>query len=146
MKLQKKVPIVPPLSLIEWERAPAVQVRAKYEHYQEYLKRIPALRAKPVPIAIDEWAYFGGNRDGYKVVPAYAWEFHEMFRHSDIFQMGAFTFATAMMSSNRTETILNPTGMLFKMYRDREWRRVHERLPARTQPRSTRSLEGAEPE
>jgi alpha-L-arabinofuranosidase len=118
MKLQKKVPIDPPLSLIEWERAPAVQVRAKYEHYQEYLKRIPAFRAKPVPIAIDEWAYFGGNRDGYKVVPAYAWAFHEMFRHSDIFQMGAFTFATAMMSQNRTEAILNPTGMLFKMYRD----------------------------
>jgi alpha-N-arabinofuranosidase len=41
-----------------------------------------------------------------------------MFRHSDIFQMGAFTFATAMMSSNRTESVLNPTGMLFKMYRD----------------------------
>jgi alpha-N-arabinofuranosidase len=41
-----------------------------------------------------------------------------MFRHSDIFQMGCFTFATAMMSSNRTEAILNPTGMLFKMYRD----------------------------
>jgi alpha-L-arabinofuranosidase len=118
MKLQKKVPIDPPLSLIEWERAPAVQVRAKYEHYQEYLKRIPALRAKPVPIAIDEWAYFGGNRDGYKVVPAYAWAFHEMFRHSDVFQMGAFTFATAMISSNRTEATLNPTGMLFKMYRD----------------------------
>jgi alpha-N-arabinofuranosidase len=118
MKLQKKVPINPALSFIEWQRAPAVQVRAKYEHYQEYLKRIPALRAKPVPIAIDEWAYFGGNRDSYKVVPAYAWAFHEMFRHSDIFQMGAFTFATAMMSSNRTEAILNPTGMLFKFYRD----------------------------
>jgi alpha-N-arabinofuranosidase len=41
-----------------------------------------------------------------------------MFRHSDIFQMGAFTFATAMMSEHRTEAILNPTGMLFKMYRD----------------------------
>jgi alpha-N-arabinofuranosidase len=118
MKLQKKVPIDPPLSLIEWERAPAVQVRAKYEHYQEYLKRIPALRARPVPIAIDEWAYFGGNRDSYKVVPAYAWAFHEMFRHSGIFQLGAFTFATAMMSSNRTEAVLNPTGMLFRMYRD----------------------------
>ncbi len=118
MKLQKKVPIDPPLSFIEWQRAPAVQVRAKYEHYQEYLKRIPALRAKPVPIAIDEWAYFGGGPNSYKTVPAYAWAFHEMFRHSDIFQMGAFTFATAMMSSNRTEAELNPTGMLFKMYRD----------------------------
>jgi alpha-N-arabinofuranosidase len=118
MKLQKKVPIDPPLSFIEWQRAPAVQVRAKYEHYQEYLKRIPAFRAKPVPIAIDEWAYFGGGPNSYKTVPAYAWAFHEMFRHSDIFQMGAFTFATAMMSSNRAEAILNPTGMLFKMYRD----------------------------
>ncbi len=118
MKLQKKVPIDPPLSLIEWERAPAVQVRAKYEHYQEYLKRIPALRAKPVPIAIDEWAYFGGGPNSYKTVPAYAWAFHEMFRHSEVFQMGAFTFATSMMSENRTEAVLNPTGMLFKMYRD----------------------------
>ena len=44
--------------------------------------------------------------------------FHEMFRHSDVFQLGAFTFATAMMSENRTEATLNPTGMLFKMYRD----------------------------
>ncbi len=118
MKLQKKVPIDPPLSFIEWQRAPAVQVRAKYEHYQEYLKRIPALREKPVPIAIDEWAYFGGGPGSYKTVPAYAWAFHEMFRHSDIFQMGAFTFATAMISENRTDAVLNPTGMLFKMYRD----------------------------
>jgi len=118
IKLQKKVPIDPPLSFIEWQRAPAVQVRAKYEHYQEYLKRIPALRAKPVPIAIDEWAYFGGGPNSYKTVPAYAWAFHEMFRHSDVFQLGALTFATATMSSNRTEAILNPTGMLFKMYRD----------------------------
>jgi len=118
MKLQKKVRIDPPLSFIEWQRAPAVQVRAKYEHYQEYLKRIPALRDKPVPIAIDEWAYFGGGPGSYKTVPAYAWAFHEMFRHSDVFQMGALTFATATMSSNRTEAVLNPTGMLFKMYRD----------------------------
>ena len=118
LKLEKKVPISPPLSLIEWERAPAVQVRAKYEHYQEYLKRIPGLKDKPVPIAIDEWAYMGGGPNSYKVVPAYAWAFHEMFRHSDVFQLGAFTFATAMMSQTRTEAVLNPTGLVFKMYRD----------------------------
>ncbi len=101
IKLQKKVPIDPPLTLIEWEREPATQVRAKYEHYEEYLKRIPALRAKPVPIAIDEWAYTFAP--GYKPVPAYAWAFHEMFRHSDVFQLAAFTFATAMISENRTQ-------------------------------------------
>ena len=117
LKLEKKVNIGPQ-PLVEWERAPATQVRVKYEHYQKYLELIPALRAKPVPIAIDEWAYSGAGRDSYKVVPAYAWALQEMFRHSDLFQLGAFTFATAMMSETRTDAVLNPTGLLFKMYRD----------------------------
>jgi len=119
LKLEKKVNIGPQ-SLVEWERAPATQVRVKYEHYQEYLKLIPALKAKPVPIAIDEWAYM--DRDSppgsYKVLPAYAWAFHEMFRHSDLFQLGAFTFATAMIDEDRTCAVLSPTGLLFKMYRE----------------------------
>ena len=118
IKLGKKVPIDPPLSFVEYQRAAAVQVRAKYEHYEEYLKLIPALRAKPVPIAIDEWAYFAGKSDSYHTVPAYAWAFHEMFRHSDIFQMANLTFATATVSANHTEAVLNPTGLLFKLYRD----------------------------
>jgi alpha-N-arabinofuranosidase len=107
-----------PQSLVEWERAPATQVRSKYEHYQEYLKRIPELKAKPVPISLDEWAYIGAPPNSYKVVPAYAWAFHEMFRHSDLYQLGAFTFATAMISEDRTNAVLNPTGLLFKMYRE----------------------------
>jgi alpha-N-arabinofuranosidase len=104
--------------LVEWERAPATQVRSKYEHYQEYLKRLPELKAKPVPISLDEWAYIGAPPNSYKVVPAYAWAFHEMFRHSDLYQLGAFTFATAMISEDRTDAVLNPTGLLFKMYRE----------------------------
>jgi alpha-N-arabinofuranosidase len=107
-----------PQPLIEWERAPATQVRVKYEHYQEYLKRIPGLKAKPVPISLDEWAYTGVPQNSYKVVPAYAWAFHEMFRHSDLYQLGGFTFATAMLSANRTDAVLSPTGLLFKMYRE----------------------------
>jgi alpha-L-arabinofuranosidase len=107
-----------PQSLIEWERAPATQVRVKYEHYQEYLKRIPGLKAKPVPISLDEWAYIGAPPNSYKVVPAYAWAFHEMFRHSDLYQLGGFTFATAMISEDRTDAVLSPTGLLFKMYRE----------------------------
>ncbi len=107
-----------PQPLVEWERAPATQVRVKYEHYQEYLKRIPGLKQKPVPISLDEWAYMGGPPNSYKVVPAYAWAFHEMFRHSDLYQLGAFTFATAMISADRTDAVLSPTGLLFKMYRE----------------------------
>jgi alpha-N-arabinofuranosidase len=105
-------------SLVEWMRQPATQVRAKYEHYQEYLKRIPGLREKRVPISLDEWAYIGVPRDSYKVVPAYAWVFHEMFRHTDAYQLGGFTFATSMISADRTDAVLNPTGLLFKMYRE----------------------------
>jgi alpha-N-arabinofuranosidase len=107
-----------PQALVEWERWPATQVRSKYEHYQEYLKRIPALKDKPVPISLDEWAYTGAPPNSYKVVPAYAWAFHEMFRHSGLYQLGAFTFATAMLSEDRTDAVLNPTGLMFKMYRE----------------------------
>ena len=107
-----------PQTLVEWERSPATQVRAKYEHYQEYLKRISGLKARPVPISLDEWAYIGAPPNSYKVVPAYAWAFHEMFRHSDLYQLGGFTFATAMISEDRTNAVLSPTGLLFKMYRE----------------------------
>ncbi len=107
-----------PQPLVEWMRAPATQVRVKYEHYQEYLKRIPGLREKRVPVFIDEWAYMGAPFGSYKTVPAYAWAFHEMFRHSDLYTLGAFTFATSMISQNRTEAVLSPTGLLFEMYAD----------------------------
>ena len=32
--------------------------------------------------------------------------------------MATFTFATSLLSSNRTEAVLNPSGLMFKLYRD----------------------------
>jgi alpha-N-arabinofuranosidase len=113
------VPVDAGEPLLEWMRLPANRVRAKYEAYQDYLERIPALRAKPVPIAMSEWAYARGRPNSYKVVPAYAWVFHEMFRRSELYQMACFTFATSLLAANRTEAVLNPAGLLFKLYRDR---------------------------
>ena len=49
IKLEKKVPIDPPLSFIEFQRAAAVQVRAKYEHYEQYVKLIPGTQSKACP-------------------------------------------------------------------------------------------------
>ncbi len=113
----KQVPNDPAEPLVDWMRRPANHIRLKYEEYQEYLKRIPALAKKPVPIALDEYAYArGGN---YKVVPAYAWNFHEMFRHSDLYQLATLTFVTATYSAAHGQAVLNPVGMLFKLYRDR---------------------------
>jgi alpha-N-arabinofuranosidase len=114
----RQVPNRPDEPLVEWMRRPANHIRIKYEEYRAYEALIPALRNKPVPICLDEWAYAGGPPNSYRVVPAYAWTFHEMFRHSDLFQMAAFTFATAMFSADHAAAVLTPTGKLFKLYRD----------------------------
>ncbi len=102
-------------SLIDWARRPANRVRCKVEHYEEYLKRIPALREKRIPINIDEWHY---GRPTLRIALSYAWAFHEMFRHSDIITMANYTFATGCINYNRTEASFNTTGLLFKLYRD----------------------------
>ncbi len=114
----QQVPNDPNEPLSTWMRRPANHIRLKVEEYKSYEDLIPALKTKPVPICLDEWAYSGGPPNSYKVTPAYAWAFHEMFRHSDLYQMACFTFATAMFSSNRSEATLNPTGLMFKMYRE----------------------------
>jgi alpha-N-arabinofuranosidase len=120
LALAKQVPNDPNEPLVDWMRRPANHIRIKYEEYQEYLNRIPALKNKPVPIALDEYAYAGGGRGGgnYKVVPAYAWNFHEMFRHSDLYQLATLTFVTGTYSAAGGQVVLNPVGILFKLYRD----------------------------
>jgi alpha-N-arabinofuranosidase len=112
----KQVPNDPNEPVTDWMRRPANHIRTKYEEYKEYEKLIPALVAHPKPLNIDEWAYSNrGGTEAYPVYPAYAWVFHEMFRHSDIFQMAAYTFATSLLSTNKT---LNANGLVFKIYRD----------------------------
>ncbi|MBN2442633.1 MAG: hypothetical protein JXJ04_14860 [Spirochaetales bacterium] len=117
LSLAQQVPNDPDEPLVDWMRRPANHIRIKYEEYQEYLKLIPGLKKKPVPIALDEYAYIAFPFN-YKLVPAYAWNFHEMFRYSDLYQLGALTFITSMFSASGGEVVLTPTGMLFKLYRD----------------------------
>jgi alpha-N-arabinofuranosidase len=102
---------------VEWARRPANYVRCKVEAYEDYLQRIPGLAAKKVPVNIDEWAY-GGARPSLKVSLSYAWVFHEMFRHTDIIKMAAYTFATSCIDWDGASAALNTTGLLFKLYRD----------------------------
>ena len=104
--------------LVEWSRGLANRVRAKYENYEDYLDRIPGLRQKRPPVSFDEWAYRGIARDTYKPVLAYAWMFNELFRHTEVFQMAAFTFATSCLNADRADARLNPVGLMFKLYRD----------------------------
>ena len=116
----KQVPLDPDEPLTDWMRRPANHVRMKVEAYEDYEELIPELRENPVPIALDEWAYSGGpiRPNTYRVVPAYAWALHEMFRRSDLFYLGGYTFGTSLVSATKTDAVLNPVGMFFKFYRD----------------------------
>ena len=104
-------------SLVEWARRPANRVRNKVEAYEEYLQRIPALKTRRIPMAIDEWAYTGGGNT-LKGALANAMVLQEMFRHSDIIKMAGHTMGTGSIDYNATESALNTTGLFFKFYRD----------------------------
>ena len=92
-------------------------VRSKVEVYEEYYRRIPALKTKKVPIAIDEWAY-SRLPANMKQTLGNALGFHEMFRHTDMIQMAGHTMATSVLDFNTNEATLNATGLVFKLYRD----------------------------
>ena len=80
---------------------------------------LPQLITNPKPLNIDEWAYSArGGSVSYPVYPSYAWVFHEMFRHADIIQMAAYTFATSLLAREGTNVTLNANGLVFKLYRD----------------------------
>ena len=76
---------------------------------------LPQLAAHPKPISISEWAYSGGR---YPTYPAFAMVFHEMFRHSGLFRMATYTFATSLLARDGTNVSLNANGLAFKIYRD----------------------------
>jgi len=112
----RQVPNDPDEPVTVWMRRPANHIRIKYEEYEAYKKLLPQLAVNPKPLNIDEWAYTGNNH--YPTYPSYAWVFHEMFRHSDVFQMAAYTFATSLLTRSETNVSLNANGLVFKIYRD----------------------------
>jgi len=113
---QKKSPPIEE-SVIDAVHRAANLVRSKVEVYEEYYRRIPALKTKKVPIAIDEWAY-SRLPANMKQTLGNALVFHEMFRHTDVIQMAGHTMATSALDFNPNEATLNATGLLFKLYRD----------------------------
>ncbi|MBL0160363.1 MAG: alpha-N-arabinofuranosidase [Bryobacterales bacterium] len=103
-------------TLVEFARRPANRVRNKVEAYEEYARRIPGLKTKPVPMAIDEWAY--ARPSNLKSSLADAFVLQEMFRHSELIVMAGHTMATAAIEFNADAAALTATGLVFKLYRD----------------------------
>jgi alpha-N-arabinofuranosidase len=105
-------------TLVEWVRRPANRVRNKVEAYEDYYQRIPALKTRQIPMAIDEWAYSGAPSN-LRGNLAHAMVLQEMFRHTGMIRMAGHTMGTSSIEYNDAEAALNTTGMLFKLYRDR---------------------------
>ncbi len=116
LALGRQVPNDPNEPVTDWMRRPANHIRIKYEEYKEYEKLFPKLVTHPRPLSIDEWAYSGNGR--YPVYPSYAWVFQEMFRHTNIFKLAAYTFATSLLKPTPSGDTLNSNGLVFKIYRD----------------------------
>lgn len=115
LEQNKRIPIDEPMPEAAYRAAN--RVRTKVEAYEEYARRFPALQAKPLPIAIDEWA-FTRLPANLKQTLANALVFHEMFRHTGLIRMAGHTMGTSSIEYTATESALNATGLLFQLYRD----------------------------
>jgi alpha-L-arabinofuranosidase len=104
-------------SLIEWARVPSNRVRVKAEEWAQYEKLFPAIKDKKVFLSIDEWAYTGTPTD-LKLALSYAMVLQEMFRHTEFIKMSAFTMGVSTINFDATQSTLNTTGLMFKLYRD----------------------------
>jgi alpha-N-arabinofuranosidase len=100
--------------LVDRVRRVPNRVRCIVEAWDEYLKRMPYLKDKNIGIAIDEWT--GGRTDFMRALCA-AEGLHEMFRHSNIIKMGAYTAATSCLTYTGTDAAFSSTGLVFKLYR-----------------------------
>jgi alpha-N-arabinofuranosidase len=108
-------PDAPPDSeLLEYARSPSNQVRMKAEEWKIYERRFPAIKDRKIFLSIDEYAYFGGAN--LKSALAYAMVMQEMLLHTDFLRMAAFTTGASTMDITPTASVLNSTGMVFKLY------------------------------
>jgi alpha-N-arabinofuranosidase len=113
-------------TLLESARYAADTVRLKAEEWQGYQQRYPAVVEKKIPLAIDEYAYFGGSFDGenpfsgetLKQSLTYALILDEMLRYTDFLTMGAQTTGVSLIDFNRTASTMNGLGLLYRMYGD----------------------------
>jgi len=116
---QRFVPVLD--SLIDRVRRTPNRIRCAVEAWEEYLKRMPHLKEKEITLAIDEWT--GGNRSGerrdFSRALCAAEGLHEMFRHSDVITMGAYTAFTGCLDYNGSESCYSSTGLVFHLYRHR---------------------------
>ena len=105
------------IELMEWARSPSNHVRMKAEEWKIYQSRFPAMKDKNIFLSMDEYAYFG--QVNLKSSLAYAMVMQEMLRHTDFLTMSAFTTGASTMDITPTTSVMNATGLVFKLYGER---------------------------
>jgi alpha-L-arabinofuranosidase len=104
-------------SLLEWVRDPSDRAHLKAEEWEEYERLYPDMLKDKIFLSNDEYAYTGAPTN-LKLALAYAMVFNEMIRHTDFWRMSAFTMGVSTLDMSPTASVLNTTGLLFKLYGD----------------------------
>lgn len=103
-------------------------VRAKALAHSAYHQRIPALRGKKIPIALDEWNYWYGKHPYGELGTQYflkdalgiARGLHEMFRHAEWFGMANYAQTVNVIGcikTSKTAAAFDTTGLPLALYR-----------------------------
>lgn len=131
VNLAKKLPVDAPdtaawvkydPTLLEFARYAGDVIRRKAEEWEGYQQRFPEMLKKRTFLSIDEYSYSGGGARGtgpnLKGALAYGMLFDEMLRHTSFLTMTAHTMGVSTMDYNSTASVLNTTGLIFKLYGD----------------------------
>ncbi len=114
-RAEKRPDAPPEAELIEFARSPSNQVRMKALQWGIYQQRFAAMKEKHIFLSMDEFAYTG-TPVNLKLALAYSMVLQEMLRHTDFMTMSAFTTGASTMDITPTDSVLNSTGEVFKLY------------------------------
>ncbi len=109
---------------------PPQGIRRVADAHRAYRNELASLKGKDIRIALDEWNYwYGANEYGELGVRYFLQDalgiaagLHEFFRQSDIFFMANYAQTVNVIGAiktTKTETELEPTGLVLKLYRQR---------------------------
>jgi len=94
------------------------RIKGAVEAYATYVKAMPFIKQKGILLAMDEWRM----KDGWGLEDALSTTegFQEIFRHTDIIKMSAYTStgAPSCLLYNGTSSALQPNGLAIKLLAD----------------------------
>jgi len=108
-------------SVVEYAQQIADRIKERVDAHRGYRKKLASLEGKDIPVAIDEWNYWGGKWPyNIKDAMGIAKGLHEMFRNSDIVFMANYAQTVNLLGAiktDKTDALFETNGLVLKMYR-----------------------------